>query len=142
ATTDGACAYGRPVCGQFGTLAAWALDLLNIVTGNLDAPGGLVFSDGAIDLAGLAARLGLDRYGRHRSRIGDHPSVLGELPSGVLVDEITTPGDGQMRALVVTAGNPVLSIANGDRLGRAMRGLECSVVLDFYLTEPAAHADY
>ena len=112
AATPGACAYGRPVCGSFGTITAWALDVLNIVTGNLDARGGAVFSDGLVDLAGLAAKLGLDGYGRHRSRIGDHPSVLGELPSGVLADEITTPGDGQIRALVVTAGNPVLSIVH------------------------------
>jgi len=112
--------------------------VLNIVTGNLDAPGGAVFSEGLVDLAGLGAAIGLDRYGRHRSRIGNHPSVLGELPSGILVDEMETPGDGQIRALVVTAGNPVLSIANGDALARAMRSLECSVVLDFYLTETAA----
>jgi anaerobic selenocysteine-containing dehydrogenase len=142
AAADGACAYGRPVCGRFGTLTAWALDVLNIVTGNLDVPGGAVFSEGLVDLAGLGAALGLDRYGRHRSRIGNHPSVLGELPSGVLVDEMTTPGEGQIRALLVTAGNPVLSIANGDTLARGMRALECSVVLDFYLTETAAHADY
>src|SRR5262249_2102172 len=80
AAAPGACAYGRPVCGSFGTITAWALDVLNVVTGNLDAPGGAVFSDGLVDLAGLAARLGLDGYGRHRSRIGDHPNVLGEMP--------------------------------------------------------------
>ena len=142
AAADGACAYGRPVCGSFGTLAAWALDALNIVTGNLDSPGGAVFSEGLVDLAGLAASLGLDRYGRHRSRIGDHPSVIGELPSGILVDEMRTPGKGQIRALVVSAGNPVLSIADGDALAEAMHDLELSVVIDFYMTETAAHADY
>jgi formate dehydrogenase len=142
AAAEGACAYGRPVSGRFGTIAAWALDVLNVVTGNLDSPGGFVFSEGPVDLAGLAAMIGLDGYARHRSRIGNHPSVLGELPSGILADEIETPGPGQVRALLVSAGNPVLSIANGDALARAMRTLECSVVLDFYMTETAAHADY
>ncbi len=142
AAADGACAYGRVVLGRFGTLAAWALEVLNVVTGNLDAPGGAVFSDGLADLVDVVARLGLDHYGKHRSRVGDYPGVLGELPSGVLADEITTPGPGQVRALVVTAGNPVLSTANGPALAAAMRQLECTVVLDFYLSETATLADY
>jgi formate dehydrogenase len=142
ATADGACAYGRVVCGTFGTLAAWSLDVLNVVTGNLDRPGGALFSSGAVDLAAITAQLGLDEYGTHRSRVGDRPGVLGELPAGVLADEITTPGDGQIRALVVTAGNPVLSIANGPALARAMRQLECTVAIDFYMSETASLADY
>src|SRR5205823_2789901 len=112
------------VCGRFGTLAAWSLEVLNIVTGNLDRPGGSIFSEGLVDLVDVVARLGLDGYGKHRSRVGNLPGVLGELPSGVLADEITTPGPGQVRALVVTAGNPVLSTANGPALAAAMRRLE------------------
>jgi formate dehydrogenase len=142
AAADGACVFGRVVCGQFGTLAAWALDVLNVVTGNLDRRGGTVFSDGLVDLVDVVAKLGLDGYGKHRSRVGDYPGVLGELPSGVLADEITTPGPDQIRALVVTAGNPVLSTANGPALSAAMRQLECTVVLDFYRSETAALADY
>ena len=124
AAADGACAYGRVVCGRFGTLAAWALDTLNIVTGNLDAPGGAVFSDGLADMVDIVAKIGLDHYGKHRSRVGDHPGVLGELPAGILADEITTEGSGQVRALVVTAGNPVLSTANGPALAAAMKRLD------------------
>jgi formate dehydrogenase len=142
AAANGACAFGRAVCGPFGTLQAWALDVLNIVTGNVDRPGGAVFPDGLIDLARTVQQLGLDHYGEHRSRVGGLPGVLGELPAGVLVDEITTPGDGQIRALVVTAGNPVVSIASGRALADAMRGLECTVVIDIYMSETAAHADY
>ena len=137
-----ACAFGRVVCGRFGTLAAWSLEVLNIVTGNLDRPGGSIFSEGLVDLVDVVARLGLDGYGKHRSRVGNLPGVLGELPSGVLADEITTPGPGQVRALVVTAGNPVLSTANGPALAAAMRQLECSVALDFYVSETASLADY
>ena len=77
---------------------------------------------------------------RRRSRLGNHPAVLGELHAGLLADEITTPGDGQVRALVVSAGNPVLSTANGPGLAAAMAGLECIVVVDFYLSETAARA--
>jgi anaerobic selenocysteine-containing dehydrogenase len=137
-----ACAWGRVVCGRFGTLAAWSLEVLNVVTGNLDAPGGAILPDGAIDLVDVVEKLDLDHYGRHRSRVGDRPGVLGELPSGVLADEITTPGPGQVRALVVTAGNPVLSTANGPRLAEAMRRLECVVALDFYRSETAALAHW
>jgi anaerobic selenocysteine-containing dehydrogenase len=142
AAADGACAYGRIVCGSFGTLAAWAVAVLNVVTGNLDRPGGSVFSDGIVDMAATVKRLGLDDYGTHRSRVADRPGVLGQLPSGVLADEITTAGDGQIRALVVTAGNPILSIANGPALAEAMRQLECTVVLDIQMSETAKLADY
>jgi len=142
AASPAACAFGRAVCGPFGTIQAWALDVLNIVTGNLDRPGGAVFSDGLVDLARVVEQLGLDGYGEHRSRLRDLPGVLGELPAGVLADEIATPGAGQIRALVVTAGNPVASIANGAALASAMAQLECTVVIDIYMSETAALADY
>jgi anaerobic selenocysteine-containing dehydrogenase len=142
ATSPAACAFGRAVCGPFGTLQAWALDVLNVVAGNLDRPGGYVFSDGLVDLAKTVQQLGLDGYGEHRSRLRDLPGVLGELPAGVLADEIATPGRGKIRALVVTAGNPVASIANGPVLADAMRGLECTVAIDIYMSETAALADY
>ena len=142
AASKAACAFGRAVCGPFGTLQAWALDVLNVVTGNLDRAGGAVFSDGLVDIAKVVAQLGLDGYGEHRSRLHGLPGVLGELPAGVLADEIATPGPGQIRALVVTAGNPVASIANGPALAEAMRGLECTVVIDIYMSETAALADW
>jgi formate dehydrogenase len=142
AAADGACAFGRVVCGRFGTLTAWALDVLNLVTGNLDRPGGMVFSDGLVDMVQIVELIGRDKYGRHRSRIGDHPELLGELPSGILADEITTPGRDQIRALVVSAGNPVLSIPGGQKLAAAMAELELSVALDIYLSETASRCDY
>ena len=142
AAADGGCAFGRVVCGRFGTLTAWALDLLNLVTGNLDRRGGMVFSDGLVDMVAIVEQIGRDQYGRHRSRIGNYPELLGELPSGILADEIATPGRGQIRALVVTAGNPVLSIPNGRKLAAAMKGLDLSVALDFYLSETASLCDY
>src|SRR4029450_65454 len=73
ATTDGACAFGRVVCGRYGTLAAWALEVLNLVAGNLDRPGGMVLSDALVDMVGIVEMLGRDQYGRHRSPIGRDP---------------------------------------------------------------------
>jgi hypothetical protein len=81
AAAPSACAFGRAVCGPFGTLQAWALEVLNVVTGNLDRPGGAVFSDGLIDMAKIVQMLGLDGYGEHRSRVDDRRGVLGELPA-------------------------------------------------------------
>jgi anaerobic selenocysteine-containing dehydrogenase len=142
AASPAACAFGRAVCSPFGTIQAWALDVLNVVTGNVDRPGGAVFSDGLVDLAATVKQLGLDGYGEHRSRTRNLPGVLGELPAGCLAEEITTPGPGKIRAMVVTAGNPVVSIANGTALAEAMRELECTVVIDLYMSETAALADY
>jgi len=142
AASPAACAFGRAVCSPFGTIQAWALDVLNVVTGNVDRPGGAVFSDGLVDLAAIVKQLGLDGYGEHRSRTRNLPGVLGELPAGCLEEEITTPGPGKIRAMVVTAGNPVVSIANGTALAEAMRELECTVVIDLYMSETAALADY
>jgi len=142
AAADGACAFGRVVCGRFGTLTAWALDVLNLVTGNLDRPGGMVFSDALVDMVRIVDLVGRDKYGRHRSRIGDYPELLGEMPSGILADEITIPGRGQIRALVVTAGNPVLSIPNGRKLAAAMETLDIAVAFDFYMSETASLCDY
>jgi anaerobic selenocysteine-containing dehydrogenase len=137
-----ACSYGRAVCGTFGTMTAWALDVLNVVTGNLDRQGGAIFAGGLLDMVAITSGIGMDQYGHRRSRVGNHPACLGALPSGVLVDEITTPGPEQIRALVVTAGNPVLSIPRGDELAQAMQALECVVAIDFYMSETAKLAHY
>jgi anaerobic selenocysteine-containing dehydrogenase len=137
-----ACTYGRAVCGRFGTLTAWALDVLNIVTGNLDTPGGAVFADGLLDMVAVTSGVLMDEYAHKHSRVGNHPVCRGDLPSGILVDEITTPGAEQIRALVVTAGNPVLSMPRGNELAAAMRTLECVVAIDFYMSETAAEAQY
>lgn len=142
AAAKSACTYGRAVCGTYGTLTAWALDVLNIVTGRLDAAGGTIFADGALDMVAVTSRVGMDHYAQRRSRIGDHPVCRGDLPSGILADEISTPGAEQVRALVVTAGNPVLSMPNGSALAGAMEKLEVSVAIDFYMNETASRCDY
>lgn len=142
ATASGAACYGRlGVSTQsFGALCQWAIQLLNLVTGNLDRPGGVLFTRPALDpIAGGLIESG--RYGRWRSRVRALPEFGGELPAAALAEEIRTPGDGQVRALVTVAGNPVLSAPGGDQLDQALDGLDFQVAVDFYVNETTRHAD-
>ena len=142
---DGAAVYGRTgsCLGRFGTLVAFLIDAVNVVTGNLDRPGGAVFGHAAISLDDVAHRVGLATYDRHRSRVGGLPEVLGALPASVMAEEMRTPGEGQLRALFVSAGNPVLSTPDGHALESALAGLELFVSIDLYVNDTAArHADY
>ncbi|WP_040793917.1 molybdopterin oxidoreductase family protein [Nocardia higoensis] len=123
---------------EFGTLTQWLVDVLNVLTGNLDRPGGAMFAN--------AAALGIVRSkpfrtGRWSSRVRGLPEAMGELPIATLADEIRTPGEGQVRALVTVAGNPVLSAPGGARLAEAFAGLDFMVSVDRYLNETTRHAD-
>lgn len=138
ATTERAVLYGRVgVCVQeFGGLAAWLCYAINTLTGHLDEPGGLMFTTPAIDPLPLASLFGFDGgFARWRSRVSGKPEFGGELPMTVLAEEILTPGDGQIRALVTSAGNPVLSAPGGHELERAFGTLELMVSIDPYLNE-------
>jgi anaerobic selenocysteine-containing dehydrogenase len=140
-----AIAYCRVgVCQQrHGGLAAYLVYVLGIVTGNLDRPGGMMFSSPAIDPLPIAARLGMTgTFDRYRSRVSGHPEFSREFPAACLAEEIETPGPGQIRALITHAGNPVLSAPNGRRLEAALQRLELIVAFDFYLTETTRHAHY
>jgi anaerobic selenocysteine-containing dehydrogenase len=136
--------YGRMGTSvqEFGTIATWLTDVVNLATGNLDRPGGWMFGTPAVDLPGAARLLGLaGSFDRWRSRVSGYPEFTGELPVAALGEEIETPGEGQIRALLVLAGNPVLSLPNGGRLDRAFAGLEFMVSIDVYLNETSRHAD-
>jgi anaerobic selenocysteine-containing dehydrogenase len=144
ARAESAAAYGRTgsCLGRFGTLVAFLLDALNAATGNLDRPGGAVFGRPPVSLDDVGERIGLDTYGKVRSRFGGFPDVIGNLPATLLPREIETPGELQIRALFVSAGNPVLSVPDGGALERALGQLELCVSLDFYVNETNRHADY
>ena len=144
AAAEGAVAYGRTgsCLGRFGTLVAFLLDALNAVTGNLDRPGGAVFGRPPISLDEIGEKTGLATYGKTRSRIGDFPDVIGNLPASLIPREIETPGERQIRALFVSAGNPVLSVPDGGALERALGKLDLLVSLDLYVNETNAHAHY
>jgi anaerobic selenocysteine-containing dehydrogenase len=124
---------------EFGTLTSWLVDVVNILTGNLDRPGGAMFPLAPHRRAGSGRGDGF-HIGRWRSRVRGLPEVRGELPVTTLADEIVTPGEGQVRALVTVAGNPVLSTPGGERLGDALGGLEFMVSVDPYLNETTRHA--
>jgi anaerobic selenocysteine-containing dehydrogenase len=144
ATAPRAAVYGRTgsCLGRRGTLVSFLLDALAIVTGNLDAPGGTIFGTGPVQLEDLLHRIGADSYDTYRSRIGNFPEILGTLPASIMAEEITTPGPGQIRALFVSSGNPVLSVPNGPALEEAMQELDLMVAIDLYVTETSRHADY
>ena len=144
ATAESAAVYGRTgsCLGRFGTLVAFLLDALNVVTGNLDAPGGWVFGRPAIALDEVAEQTGLATYGSWRSRIGGFPDVLGAAPASLIHREIDEPGEGQLRALFVSAGNPVMSVPGGQALEAALGRLDLVVSLDLYVNETNQHADY
>lgn len=144
ASADSACVYGRvgvhTVAG--GTVASWATDLLNVITGNLDRPGGAMWGLAPHARPRPAAGGGRGyRIGRWTSRVSGRSEVTGELPTAVLAEEIETEGAGQIRALITIAGNPVLTTPHSERLDAALAGLEYMVSVDLYLNETTRHAD-
>ena len=150
ASTERAAVYARiGTCTQeYGTLASWLVDVLNTLTGHLDAPGGAMFAKSAAFASNTAGnpanRPGVGKgisTGRHRARVSGAPEVMGELPITCLAEEIETAGDGQVRALITVASNPVLSSPNGPRLSAALDRLDFMVSLDIYLNETTRHAD-
>jgi len=146
AAAERAAVYARiGTCTQeFGTLASWLVDVLNIVTGNLDRAGGATFplaAAGQFNSSGLPGSGRGVRFGRWASRVRGMPELFAELPASCLAEEIETPGEGQVKALITFAGNPALSAPNGDRLARALDELEFMVSFDVYLNETTRHAD-
>lgn len=138
AASSSAVAYGRlgTSTQELGTLASWLVDVLNAITGNLDRPGGAMFTTPAIDLGDAAARLGQSgHFDRWRSRVRGLPEFNGELPAATLADEIEVEGPGQIRGLVTHAGNPALSLPNGRRVEAALRSLDLLVSIDIYRNE-------
>ncbi|MFV9633665.1 molybdopterin-containing oxidoreductase family protein [Mycobacterium neumannii] len=147
-TTPRAAVYGRlgTCVGSHGTLTTYLIDAVNLVAGNLDVPGGSVFSSmhsvgqkwQNVAMGAVMRR----SYRRKRSRISGIPSAIGSEPAALMAKEITTPGDRRIRAMFVSAGNPVLSVPNGEEIENAFGELELSVALDFYVTETSAQCDY
>jgi len=139
--TDKAALYGRMgVSTQaFGSLNQWLINAINVVAGNMDKVGGLLFSRPAIDF--MARSKPKQRHNRWQSRVRKFPEFLGELPQACLSEEIETEGPGQIRLFMVSCGNPVLSVTNGKRLAKALGKLDFMVSFDIYLNETSKHAD-
>lgn len=127
--------------GAFGTLTSWAVDALSIVTGNLDRRGGTMFPKAAHSRVGGSAGGRGFETGRWKSRVRDLPEAMGEFPVSTLADEILTPGEGQIRAMLTIAGNPVLSTPDAGKLDEALGQLDFMVSVDIYCNETTRHAD-
>jgi anaerobic selenocysteine-containing dehydrogenase len=140
AGAKGAVCYGRMgVSTQaFGTLCQWLIQLINLVTGNLDRVGGVLCTEPAVDIVATTSG---GHFNRWQSRVSGLPEYSGELPVAALAEEMLTPGEGQVRALVTVAGNPVLSTPNGRQLERALESLEFMLSIDFYINETTRYAD-
>jgi len=145
AAAPSAAVYGRiGTCNQeFGTLASWLVDVVNILTGNLDKPGGMMFSNpiawSFVSLPNPEFVDGIE-FGRWRSRVRGAPEVLGQFPVSCLAEEIATPGALQIKALITIAGNPVISAPDAEKLDRALPSLDCMISVDNYLNETTRHA--
>lgn len=133
-----AACYGRMGVSvqEFGTLCQWAILMINLVTGNLDRPGGVMFTTPAVDILAEKPRGG--SFKRWQSTVRGLPEFGGELPVATLAEEIEA---GHIRGLLTSAGNPVLSTPDGRRLERALGGLDFMVSIDLYINETTRHAD-
>ncbi|OBK60955.1 molybdopterin dinucleotide-binding protein [Mycobacterium colombiense] len=147
AGTEKSVVYGRiGLCNQeFGSLASWLVDAVNILTGHFDTPGGAMFPKPAAwsittqPLPGLED--GAAEFGRWHTRVRGAKEVLGQAPVSCMAEEIATPGDGQLKALITVAGNPVLSTPAGDKLDEVLPMLEAMISVDLWLNETTRHAD-
>lgn len=135
--------YGRMGVSvqQHGTICQWAIHLINLLTCNLDKPGGAMFPASAVGYV-QPGEPSPGHFARYHTRVSGLPEFAGEFPSTALAEEILTPGEGQFKALYTLAGNPVLSAPNGRQLDKALEGLDLMVALDFYLNETTRHADF
>lgn len=139
-----AVAYGRLGLStqEFGGICQWLINVINIATGNLDRQGGALFPLPAFDHVGMRGAQGrTGSYDRFKSRVSNLAEFGGELPVSVLAEEILTEGEGQIKAMVTVAGNPVLSTPNGTQVDKAFSQLEFMVAIDIYINETTRHAD-
>jgi len=147
AATQRAAVYGRiGLCNQeFGGLSSWLVDVVNILTGHLDVPGGVMFPRPTAWSVTCQPQLGLEggvaKFGRWSTRVRGAKEVLGQAPVSCMAEEISTPGDGQIKALITVAGNPVLSTPAGHELDKALAGLEAMISVDNWINETTRHAD-
>lgn len=127
--------------GPNTTLTEWAVTTLNTITGNIGRPGGMVFHGGATKPAQYLLD-GLLRNNFSPSRIGNHSHIFGGLPATVLADDILSDDADRVRALIVFAGNPVISFPDTAKTEAALERLDLLVCFDIYHSDTATFADY
>ena len=140
-----ACVYGRiGTCTvEFGTLASWLVDVVNILLGRYDEPGGMMFPRPATGQHEPGNPMPPIPIGPYKTAARGLPTVDGHLPASAFAEELDPEraGEGRVRALVITCGNPVLSMPAGDRIARGLDGLDFMVAVDIYLNETTQYAD-
>jgi anaerobic selenocysteine-containing dehydrogenase/NADPH-dependent glutamate synthase beta subunit-like oxidoreductase/NAD-dependent dihydropyrimidine dehydrogenase PreA subunit len=141
AAAESAICYGRMGISTqtFSALNHWLINILNILTGNLDRAGGMMFTKPAVDVGIKPSTAG--SFGQYGTRVRGLPEFSRELPSAAMAEEMLTPGEGQIKGFICVAGNPVLSVPNGGQMEQALDKLEFMVSIDFYLNETSRHAD-
>ena len=142
--SETAVCYGRMGVStqEFGGICQWLINVINIVTNNMDKVGGAMFTKPAIDLVFMTGMQGkVGNFDRYRSRVHNLPEYSGELPVATLADEMLEKGEGQIKMLICTAGNPVLSTPNGKKLEKALEELDYMVSIDIYLNETSKYAN-
>ncbi|MBL4869096.1 MAG: molybdopterin-dependent oxidoreductase [Pseudomonadales bacterium] len=142
ASTERAICYGRTGISiqKYGGLCNWAIQVINVLCGNLDVVGGTLVTHPAVGYV-KPGESGKGNFARKHSRVSGLPSFSGELPATVMAEEMLTPGDGQIKGFITMAGNPVLSAPNGVKLDAALESLDFMVAIDFYINETTRHAD-
>ncbi len=125
---------------EFGSITLWLTNLFNLLTGNLDSSGGLMFATSAVDVVG-SRKPKSKKFARYHSRVSQYPETIGEFPVVALAEEIMTPGEGQIKAMVTAAGNPLLSNPNNELLKKAFGQLEFMFSIDFYINETTKYAN-
>ena len=139
-TAKTAVCYGRIGVSvqKYGTICQWLINVLNIITGNFDKAGGHMFTKPAVNVRRGKGRSSTPRW---HSRVSNKPEIMGELPMTVLAEEITTPGVGKIRALIVSAGNPASSAPNGNKMAAALTQLDYMVAIDIFQNATNQYAD-
>ncbi|GAA6151245.1 molybdopterin-dependent oxidoreductase [Pseudoteredinibacter isoporae] len=142
ANTERAAFYGRMGIStqQYGTLCNWAIQIINILAGNLDKQGGTLLTHPAVGMV-KPGEAGAGNFGRWKSRVSQLPEFNGEIPAAAMAEEMLTEGEGQAKGLFIMAGNPVSSSPNGQQLDKALEQLDFMVAVDIYINETTRHAD-
>jgi anaerobic selenocysteine-containing dehydrogenase len=123
--------------------------ILNAICGRYDRRGGMTRITGALSqpLPENMDPIPLPTFSGEVSRVRGIRGMSGlfgynEMPTNTLTDEILTPGEGQVRALIVNGGNPALVFSNTERTVAALQELDLLVCLDLFESATARYADY
>lgn len=126
--------------GGHGLVAAWAWLVVHTLTANTLRPGGLYEHVGVFDLH--LALSAVPTATAPRTRVSQHPLLLLQAPATALAEEVLTPGEGQVRALICVGGDPVADLPETAKVREALGALDLLVCLSRTLDGVTDHADW